>query len=443
MLRSVLDGLHSSGGALVLRGEPGIGKSRLLATAATFAHDRDIATLSTTGVYSEARLAFSGLHQLLRPVRDRAAELHPAHRAALDAAFGIGDGAPPERFRIALAVLDLLSEVAAEAPLLIIAEDAHWLDPATADVLAFVARRLEADPIFLLAAVRDGYPSSLADAGLPERRLEPLHPAAAAELLDSSGRQLTVAVRDRLLEEAAGNPLALIELPLATAALATGASMPGMPPLTERLEQAFAARVSDLPEQTRLLLLVAALNDRESVSEVTDAGSAVAGVKLEVDQLEPAVEAAIVDLDVQTVRFRHPLMRSAVYQAASVPQRRRVHEALAETLRTDPDRRIWHRAALVSGAHEDVAVELEAAARRARQRGAIDVAVTALRRAGELSEPANAGRRLLGAAAAGLRARAAGRCRSAPPRHRAARPGTARAGPHRVDRRGSPCPATR
>ena len=398
LLTALLDGIQTNGAALVLRGEPGIGKSRLLAHAAVSAHDRGIAVLSTTGVQCEARLAFSSLHQLLRPVRDRVAGLPPAHRAALDATFGLGDELAPERFRIAMAVLDLLSEAAAEAPLLIIAEDAHWLDPATADVLAFVARRLEADPIVLLAAVRDGYPSSLADAGLPERLLEPLHPAAAAELLDSSGQQLTVAVRDRLLEEAAGNPLALIELPLVAAGLAPGASMPGVSPLTERLEQAFAARVSDLPEQTRLLLLVAALNDRENVSEITDAGSAVAGVRLEVDQLEPAAQAAIVHLDVQTVRFRHPLMRSAVCQAASVQQRRRVHEALAETLDADPDRRVWHRAALVSGADEDVALELEDAGRRARRRGAIGVAVAALRRAAELSEPDRRGRRLLAAA---------------------------------------------
>ena len=205
LLKALLDGIQTNGAALVLRGEPGIGKSRLLAHAAVSAHERGIAVLSTTGVQSEARLAFSSLHQLLRPLRDRVAGLPPPHRAALDAAFGLGDEPAPERFRIAMAVLDLLSEAAAEAPLLIVAEDAHWLDPATADVLAFVARRLEADPIVLLAAVRDGYPSSLADAGLPERLLQPLHPAAAAELLDWSGEQLTVAVRDRLLEEAAGN----------------------------------------------------------------------------------------------------------------------------------------------------------------------------------------------------------------------------------------------
>ena len=399
LLTSLLDGIQTSGGALVLRGEPGIGKSRLLAHATVLAQERGIAVLSTTGVQSEARLAFSGLHQLLRPVRDRIAGLPSAHRAALDAAFGLPDEATPERFRIAMAVLDLLSEVAAEAPLLVVAEDAQWLDPATTDVLAFVARRLEADPIVLLAAVRNGYPSPLDNAGLPEYLLGPVDPVAAEELLDSSGQPLTVAVRNRLLQEAAGNPLALLELPVVAARLEPGAPMPGVVPLTERLEQAFAARVSDLPEATRLLLVTAALNDGENVSEVMDAGSAVAGARLDLDLLEPAAKAAIVELDEQTVRFRHPLMRSAVRQDASVAQRRSVHEALAETLDADPDRRVWHRAALVSGADEDVASELEEAGQRARRRGAIGVAVAALRRAAELSEPDRRGRRLLAAAA--------------------------------------------
>ena len=152
--------------------------------------------------------------------------------------------------------------------------------------------------------------------------------------------------------------------------------MPGLLPLTDRLEQAFAARVSDLPEQTRLLLLTAALNDEERMSEVLEAGRIVSAAPMDVDLLDPAVEAAIVDLDERTVRFRHPLMRSAVRQAASVSQRRRVHEALADVLHGEPDRRVWHRAALIAGTHEDVAVELEEAGRRARRRGAVSVAGT-------------------------------------------------------------------
>ena len=396
-LTSLLDSLPG-GGAMVLRGEPGIGKSRLLAAAASMAQERGIALLTTTGVQSEARLPFSGLHQLLRPVRAHRAGLPQVLRDALDAAFGLTDGAAPERFRIALAALDLLSEVAGEAPLLVVAEDAQWLDRATADALAFVARRLEHDPIVLLAAVRDGYRSALIDAGLPELRIGALEPPAAAELLDTLGKQLTPDARTRILGEAAGNPLALIELPVTGSRPERGAPMPGLRPLTERLEQAFAARVSDLAERTRLLLLAAALSGRERVSDVLRAGSAIAGVPLDLEELEPAARAAIIELDERTVRFRHPLMRSAVVQSATAPQRRRVHETLADVLHDEPDHRVWHRAALIVGPHEDVAVELEEAARRAQRRGAIGIAVSALRRSAELSETAHRGRRLLAAA---------------------------------------------
>jgi DNA-binding CsgD family transcriptional regulator len=397
-LTGLLDDVKQTGAALVLRGDPGIGKSRLLGEAAAVARDRGITVLGATGVQSEARLAFSGLHQLLRPVKDRAADLIPAQREALDAAFGLTDGPAPEHFRIAMAALDLLSEVASDTPLLLIAEDAHWLDRPTADVLAFIARRLDSDPIVLLAAARDGYPSVLADAGLPERRLGALDPTVATKLLDATAQGLRVAERTRILQEAAGNPLALIELPVTTARLEYGTPEPELLPLTARLERAFADRVSDLPDETRLLLLVAALNDSDDVGEVLRAGSVVAGAALDFDFLEPAASAAIVDLDLQTILFRHPLIRSAVNQSASVSQRLRAHEALAATLEAEPDRRVWHRAALISGEHEDVALELEEAAGRARQRGAIGVAVTALRRAGELSGPASGGRRLLGAA---------------------------------------------
>jgi DNA-binding CsgD family transcriptional regulator len=354
--------------------------------------------LSATGVQSEARLAFSGLHQLLRPVKDRAADLTPALREALDAAFGLTDGPAPEHFRIAMAALDLLSEVASDRPLLLIAEDAQWLDRPTADVLAFIARRLDSDRIVLLAAVRDGYPSVLADAGLPERRLGALDPTVATKLLDATAQGLRVAERNRILQEAAGNPLALIELPVTTARLEHGRPEPELLPLTARLERAFVDRVADLPDETRLLLVVAALNHSDDVGEVLRAGSVVAAAALDFELLEPAASAAIVDLDLQTIRFRHPLIRSAVNQSASVSQRLRAHEALAATLEAEPDRRVWHRAALISGEHEDVALELEETAGRARRRGAIGVAVTALRRAGELSGPASGGRRMLGAA---------------------------------------------
>jgi DNA-binding CsgD family transcriptional regulator len=396
LLASLLDGIRDGGGALVLYGEPGIGKSRLLGVAAASARERGFTVLSTAGVQSEAHLPFAGLHQLLRPLRFRAADLPARQRAVLDAAFGRGQEPAPERFQIAMAVLDLLGEVATDAPLLVLAEDAQWLDRPTTEVLAFVARRLQSDPIVLLAAVREGYPSPLVDAGLPQHRLGGLAAAEAMALLEASAQRLSPVIRDRLLSEAAGNPLALMELPITAARQEPTA--PGSLPLTQRLEQAFAARVTDLPAATRLLLLVAALSDDERLSDIVAAADAVAGSTLGLELFEPAAEAGIVDLDLHSVRFRHPLIRSAVRQSASVLQRRHVHEALAKVLRAEPDRRVWHRAALISGTHEQIADELEEAAGRARRRGALAVAVTALQRAAELSPAGPRARRLLAAA---------------------------------------------
>jgi DNA-binding CsgD family transcriptional regulator len=396
LLDGIGDGGGDGGGALVLYGEPGIGKSRLLAVAAGLARERGFTVLSTTGVQSEAHLAFAGLHQLIRPLRFHSANLPAAQRAILDAAFGLGQEPAPERFRIAMAVLDLLGEVATEAPLLVLAEDAQWLDRPTMEVLAFVARRLQSDPIVLLAAVREGYPSLLVDAGLPQHRLGGLPAAEAVTLLDAAAQHLSPVIRERVLGEAAGNPLALRELPIAAARREPVGA--GSLPLTQRLEHAFAARVADLPATTRLLLLVAAHSDDERLSDIVDAAAAVVGITLGPELLEPAAEAAIVDLDLHSVRFRHPLIRSAVRQSASLRQRRQVHEALAEVLRTEPDRRVWHRAALIGGTHEVIAGELEEAAGRARRRGALAVAVTALQRAAELSPPGPRARRLLAAA---------------------------------------------
>jgi AAA ATPase domain len=272
LLTSLLDGIGGGGtglaaggggGALVLYGEPGIGKSRLLAVAAGLARERGCTVLSAAGVQSEAHLPFAGLHQLLRPLRFRAADLPAAQRAVLDAAFGLSHEPAPERFQIAMAVLDLLGEVAADAPLLVLADDAQWLDRPSTEVLAFVARRVQSDPIVLLAAVREGYPSPLLDAGLPQHRLGALTPDEAVTLLGAAAPQLSPVIRDRLLSEAAGNPLALTELPITANRIA-----PGSLPLTQRLEQAFAARVSELPAATQLLLLVAAHSDDERLADI-------------------------------------------------------------------------------------------------------------------------------------------------------------------------------
>jgi DNA-binding CsgD family transcriptional regulator len=396
LLTSLLDEVATRGRALVLRGEPGIGKSRLLSEAARTARERGMTVLTATGVQSEAHLPFAGLHQLLRPVRARAADLPPLQRAALDAAFGLTDEVAPEHYRIAMASLDLVSDVAGAAPLLLIVEDAHWLDAPTADVLAFIARRIEADPVVLLAAARDGYPSALADGGLPEHTLDGVDDTTAGALLDAVAPRLRLADRNRVLREAGGNPLALLELPAALEHT-DDEPVPGGLPLTARLEHAFAARVSDLPEATRLVLLVAALSDGDSIREILQAAGAVAGTPLDLDVAEPAAGAGIADVDLQTLRFHHPLIRSAVAQSAPLADRRRVHEALADALE-DEDQRAWHRAALLTGEHESVARELEGAGARAQQRGARAVAVTAMRRAAELGEPASRSRRLLNAA---------------------------------------------
>jgi DNA-binding CsgD family transcriptional regulator len=398
LLMARLDDVAARGQALVIRGEPGIGKSRLLGETAEAARARGMVVLTTVGVQSEARLPFAGLHQLLRPVRARAGVLPAVQRAALDAAFGLTHEVAPELFRIAMAALDLVAEVASDAPVLLIAEDVQWLDRPTADVLAFLARRIEADPIILLAATRDGYPSALADADLPELRLAGLDDAASAALLDDTAPELPLATRTRVLQEAAGNPLALLELPAVVGAREEDQWVLGGLPLTERLERAFAGRVAELPEATRLVLLVAALSDGDDLGEILEAAGAVAGAALDLDVVMPAAEAGVVDVDLQKLRFRHPLMRSAIAQHAGIADRRRVHEGLAAVLGAHPDRRAWHRAALLTGEHEDVALELEETGSRARQRGAVAVAVSAMRRAATLGVPSKRDRRLLAAA---------------------------------------------
>ena len=224
--------------------------------------------LRATGVQSEARLPFAGLHQLLVGVLDRLETLAPPQRHAVLAAFGMTERETPDLFLIALATLNVLSEVATPAPVVIVVEDAHWLDRSTLDVLAFVARRLESEPILILGAIRDGFDGG----GFPELRLEGLDDAASAELLDSVAPGLEPEVRARLLAEAAGNPLALVELPLATAQLQPGTLLPAWLPLTARLEHAFAAQVGELPEPTRRLLLIAALNDRAVLERGPDGG---------------------------------------------------------------------------------------------------------------------------------------------------------------------------
>jgi DNA-binding CsgD family transcriptional regulator len=375
------------GGALVVRGEPGVGKSSLLEVARRTASDRGLATLMTAGFQSEAHVAFAGLHRLLRPVLGSLARLPAPQRAAIQAAFGLQDEAAPDLFLIALAALDLLSEMAAATPLLLVIDDAQLLDVATCNVLMFVARRLEFEPIVMLLAVRDGSAPWIEQAGLPEFRLEPLDEASSAALLDIGAPGLALGLRRRILAEALGNPLALVELPRAVASgFYSTADTPL--PLTELLERAFAARLSGLPAAVRTLLLVAALDDGGDQERIVDAASMLdeqAGHGSGLAELAEAQAAGAVKVDGDGLRFRHPLVRSAVYQRSLAPERRAVHKALARVYRGDPDRGLWHLAASLADPDNRVSVELEAMADRAARRGGAAVALLALERAARLA----------------------------------------------------------
>jgi DNA-binding CsgD family transcriptional regulator/tetratricopeptide (TPR) repeat protein len=378
-IHELVDGVGEHGRALVVRGEAGIGKSALLAEASRYATGEGLGVLSATAVQSEARLPFAGLHQLLRPVLAGADELPKPQRAALRSAFGMEDGARTDAFLVALGALELLSDRAARSPLLVVVEDAHWLDDPTSDVVSFIARRIESEPIILLIATReDGLPS---EAGLEDLNLSGLTEGDAGALLDVLAPELAPEVRRRLLDEARGNPLALVELPgaLAYEQLHGQELLPENLPLTDKLERAFETRAAELPDDTRRVLVFAAADDGGLVREVLGA----AGSTLE--KLEPALAAGLVEFDHERLRFHHPLVRSAIYQAAGAGERQAAHAALARQVADDPDRSIWHRAAAAGGPDEQLADDLLLAAVRARDRGAPLAAVAALERAAELT----------------------------------------------------------
>lgn len=409
VLAGLVRGLgEGAGGALVVRGEAGIGKSALLAAAAGLAGRASAQVLTVTGIQAEAALAFAGLHQLLRPVLPLARQLPPRLQSALLSAFGLADPPPgPEQggpFLTGLAVLELVSDAAASRPVLLIADDAQWLDEPSSAVLGFVARRLATEPAALLVAVRDGIAGPFDHAGLPELPLTGLPEPAAAALLASRAPGLDRADRDRLLAEAAGNPLALVELPkLARPGHPAGGPAGPLLPLTARLERSFAAQQSTLPETTRAVLLAAAASDSGALPEVLGAASALAGTQVTADALLPAIDAGLLETGETGLRFRHPLMRSAIYQAAGTAQQQAAHTALAALLTGRPDRRAWHLAAAMLGPDEQVAADLEAAAVRAVKRSAFSLAADAYRRAAQLSDDTfSRARRLLLAAETAL-----------------------------------------
>jgi ATP/maltotriose-dependent transcriptional regulator MalT len=396
LLVEALNGLPDHGAALALRGEAGIGKTVLLEAARGMATERGVRVLYTAGVASESDLPFSGLHRLLRPVMEQADELAPAYRSALLGAFGIGEDPGGDPFLVGLATLDLLSRQAASQSLLVIADDLHWIDAPSRDAIAFVGRRVESDPIVLLVSSREGYESDVGDLGLAEYVLHRLSDSDSSALLDARAPGLPDARRERLLAEASGNPLAIVELP----AVATrGSDDEAAMPLNARLERAFAARLDDLPDATEAVLLVAAADESLALSQILAAGEILLGRPATVAMLRPGVDAGLVALVGTGLQFRHPLVRSAIYQTADVQRRTAAHRALAQVFAGEPDRRALHRAAAALGPDESVALDLEEMAVRVQRRGAVLEAATSLGRAAQLSEDRGArARRLLRAA---------------------------------------------
>ena len=386
---------------LVLRGEAGIGKTALLDHLAGGASDFRVARAA--GVESEMELALAGLHQLCAPFADRIDILPGPQRDALSTAFGRRGGDAPNRFLVGLAVLGLLSDVAEEKPLLWIVDDAQWLDEASSQTLAFVARRLGAESVAMVVAMRD--PARKDDfAQLDELVVRGLGERDACALLETVlAGPLDDRVRDRLVAETAGNPLALLELPrgLTPAEMAGGFGLPYASSLASRIEESFRRRLAPLPPSTRTLLLVASA---EPAGDPVPVWRAAGALGVELGARDAAVE--LVEFGGQ-VRFRHPLVRSAVYRAASPEERERAHRALADATdpQVDPDRRAWHRAHATLEADEDVAAELERSAGRAQGRGGLAAAAAFLERAAELTpEPERRARRALAAAQSKQRA---------------------------------------
>lgn len=389
VLDALLEGASAGrSGVLVVRGEPGIGKTALLG----YAEDRArrmhrIAVVRTTGIETEAEIPFASLHLLLRPALDRIDVLPGPQAAALKAAFGMGPGSSGDQLTVGLAVLSLLAELAADAPLLCLVDDAHWLDHASARSLLFAARRLQAEGIALVFGARDGFDPG----GLPELQLTGLGPASSAQLLAERSPGLGLPLRRRIMEESAGNPLALVELPRT-------ADTYGLEPLPlpHRIQEAYRARIAALPSGARTVLLIAAAEDGGDLYAIMRAAADLGAGS---DALGAAEQAGMIHVAAGHVSFVHPLMRSAAFHAGSYQSRLAAHRALAEVLADQPDRRAWHLAASAIGLDEEAALALEQAARRAQERHGYAGTAAALERSADLTrDPVVRSRRLAAAA---------------------------------------------
>jgi DNA-binding CsgD family transcriptional regulator len=399
--RLLADVRRGEGRSLVVRGEAGIGKTALLEHLLESASDMTV--LRAVGVESEMELAYASLHQLCAPLLDRLEELAAPQREALRVVFGLTEGAPPDRFLVGLGVLSLMSEVAEERPLLCVVDDAQWLDQASALTIAFVARRLLAEPVGVVFAAREPgeelqHISELEVRGLINGDARALLGTAVQFILDAP-------VRERIVAETRGNPLALLELPrgLTSSELALGFGLLDGQALPRRIEETFTRRLDALPEETRRLLLVAAAEPVGDPGLLWQAAEQLGIEPGAADRAEAQGLLAIGD----RVIFRHPLVRSAVYRSALADERRAVHQALgaATNRELDPDRRAWHLAAAAAGTDEAVAIELERSAERARTRGGFAAAAAFLRRSVQLTgDPDRRTDRALAAAHATLQA---------------------------------------
>jgi DNA-binding CsgD family transcriptional regulator len=401
VLTGLIDQVTEGGAAIVVLGDPGIGKSSLLRAAADHGRAAGLRVLGATGIEAEAHLPYAGLHHLLRQVLSDVSRLPAPQAGALSTTFGMSDGPSPEPFMIALATLNLLTDVAAERPVLLVVDDVQWLDQPAQDALTFLARRLSSDPCVLIGAVRTGHDIAFATAGLPELDLRGLDETSARGVLARHAAGLGYADAERILREASGNPLALVELPLAVRAAADAGmeTLPQALPLTARLERTFAARIAGLPPLTRDVVLVAAVDNADDLPEILAGASALAGQPVTVAALEAAMVAGLLQFDDLHVHFRHPLVRSGVLQLETAARRYAANAALAQVLAGEPYRRTWHRAQSVSGQDDQVADELEAAHIVSLRRGSATEAIWALERSAQLTtDPAKRAQRLLLAA---------------------------------------------
>jgi tetratricopeptide (TPR) repeat protein len=388
-----------AGRALVIVGDPGIGKSALLGAARESARAARFLVLSAVGMESEAQLPFAGLHQILRPVLRSAGTLPPAHGSALLAAFGLAAGPPPDLFQIALAAVSLLATVAAQQPVALFVDDVQWLDSQSQEVLTFIARRAGPHPMAVIGVVRTGHTTSFLAAGLAELVIRGVDESAADDILRRAASELKPSDRLRIRREAQGNPLALLELPAAWAGSALAPADWQPPPLSARLERAFAGRFAELPASARDGVLIAAVNPVNELTEIVAATAQFSGAPAAPGVFAPATAVGLLRVEDGRVHFRHPLVRSGVLQAETLTRRQAAHAALADVLAGEPYRRTWHRAQSIVGPDDQIADELESNVADLLRRGAAMSAIADLQRSAQLTtSQARRGHRLLMAA---------------------------------------------